>query len=66
MRIMVLGDRNEFFGVFLTEARRWGCQMHGGFRTEGLGGLFLLELLNLFFAQAGGLDDEFYIGSGGF
>ena len=59
---MVLGDRNEFFGVFLAEARRargWGYQMHGTW-----GDSFLLELLDLLFAQACGLDDEFHIGSG--
>ena len=69
---MVLGDRNEFFGVFLTEARRtrrWGTQNAGGVRSYGgldLGGdLFLLELLDLFFAQAGGLDDDVKGDSGG-
>ncbi len=62
MRIMVPGDRNEFFWVFLTEARRarrWGTRNAGG-------DLFLLELLDLFFAQAGGLDDDVKGDSGGF
>ena len=29
------------------------------------GDLFLLELLDIFFAQVGGLDDEFHVDSGG-
>ncbi len=59
----------------LTEASATGYQVHKVFcdevsntggRTGGVGGdLFLLELLDLFFTQAGDLDDELHVGSGG-
>ncbi len=59
------------FLVFLTEARRarrWGTQNTGRLAElwELGGDLFLLELLDLFFAQAGGLNDDVKGDSGGF
>ena len=41
----------------------WSCQVQGAFAR---GDLFRLELLDLFFAQAGGLDDDVKGDSGGF
>ena len=52
------------FGVYARDISHGGYG--GSFQMQGAGGdLFLLELLALFFAQAGGLVDEFHVGSGG-